>query len=298
MATDINIPVYLPESAAEYISQYGQGTAAVYLAYGSASPPTDGTASQLLTSGVERYDFWVTTAANSYFQASVGDGTATGWTSEVWQAPNAYCTLEEVLRGMDFPDTSRYDELEALTVEATDHITNVVCGGRSFFRDPVGSGTTTKTFDITVPGQSLLSLARGRRLDIQSVTSMTVAEYTGATASSVAMSTATGAYLVPDVVASGTPYSDIVLADTASTYTTFPVGRRVVAVTGVFGWAAVPELVRRATVDLVRFWWNDRSGDGQPVGMSAFGSPVFGAGMPKTVRDLGRSDYAWKDWIA
>ena len=36
-------------------------------------------------------------------------------------------------------DDDRDDELEALLIQATDYITEYVCGGRSFFRDPVAS---------------------------------------------------------------------------------------------------------------------------------------------------------------
>lgn len=296
MALDVHVPVALPLDSDDYITQYGSGTAAVYLEYGTASTPADGTATTLITSGTEQYEFWLQTPVNSYFRFRVGDGSDFTSYSPVWQQPQAYATLQEVVRGMDFPDTSRYDELEALLLEATDHITNVVCGGRSFFRDPVGSGTTTKTLNVAVPYQRKLSLARGVGLDIQSLTTVNVADYTGDSYTAVSAGS-TGYYLHPDDPGNE-PYTDLILSDYGTSYTYFPKGYATVQLVGVFGWPAVPDLVRRATVDLVRFWWNSRQSDGEPVGMSAFGSPIFGSGLPKTVRDLGRSDYAWKDWVA
>ena len=295
MATDLYIPVVLPQDSADYVSQYGDGTAAVYLAYGSASPPTDGTASTLVVSGTERYEFWVQDDASSYFQSWVGDGTDQTDVSEVFRASNAYATLQELKRGLDWPDDSRDDELQALLVEATDVITNHVCGGRSFFRDPVGSGETTLTLDVQ-RAHPKLSLARGANLDIISLSEVKVGDYTGDTLDTLTAGS-TGYYLLPDVVQSGHPYTDLALSDQGTAHTRFGAGYGVVQLTGVFGWSAVPDAVRRATVDLARLWWNQRGGDGEPVGMSAFGAPIFAAGLPSTVRALGKSDYAWKDWV-
>jgi len=295
MALDVHVPVVLPLDSADYISQYG--TATVFLEYGTATPPADGTATTAVVSGTEQYEFWVSTPVNSYFRYRVGESDASDATSysPTWQQPQAYATLQEVVRAMDFPDTSRYDELEALLVEATDHITNAVCGGRSFKRDPIGSGETTKTLNVMVSGQDRLSLARSADLDIISLSSVKVAAATGESYDTLAAGS-TGYYLLPDDPGAR-PYSDLALSDIGTAHTSFPTGWATVQLTGVFGWATVPDLVRRATVDLVRYWWNSRQADGQPVGMSAFGSPIFGSGLPKTVRDLGRSDYAWKTWV-
>lgn len=292
MAVDLQVPVVLPQAAADY----GYSTATVYLEYAdNASFTSASTASTATTDGTEHYEFdlsGVTTA--HWYRARVGesDGSAYYDYLPAFQMPVAYATLQEVIRGRDFPDESRYDELDDLLVEATDYITTHVCGGRSFFRDPVGSGEGTATLDVTIPGQSHLSLARGDELDIISLSKVEVADYTGATYTEVA-SGSTGYYTLPDKARTGWPHTDLVLSDQGTTYTTFPTGHRVVRLTGVFGWSAVPDLVRRATVDLVRKWWEDRGQDGDPVGISAFGSPVFGPGMPKTVRDLARSRYSW-----
>jgi hypothetical protein len=294
VATNTLIPVALPIAADDYIDQWGTGTATLYLEYGTASPPTDGTATSLITSGTEHYEFWVPADANDYARWRVGNGTDYGEYSAVFQPQVAYCTLQEVIRGMDFPDESRYDELQDLCVEATDFITHKICGGRSFFREPLGSGTSVLSLDIRYP-LNRLSLARDRQLDIVSLTTVEYAEQTGGSYTTLT-SGSTGYYLVPDRTLPGWPSTDIVLSDQADTYTRFAPGWRTVRLTGVFGWARVPDLVRRATVDLARFWWNARSSE-EPVGMSAFGQPVFGPGMPKSVRELYRSDYAWHDWV-
>ena len=292
---DSLIPVALPIAAADYISQYGSGTATLYLEYGTATVPADGTATSLLTSGTEHYDFWVSGNIEDYFRWRVGDGSTYSDYSDVFQVPRAYATLQEVLRGMDMPDESRYDELESLLVEATDFITTKVCDGRSFFRDPIGSGTTTLTLDVLYPEQDLLSLARGQGLDIISLTSVGVGGYTGDTYTTVA-SGSTGYFTIPDRPAVGWPYADIALSDVGTDYVEFPTGRRTVQLVGAFGWATVPPLVRRATVELVRWLWNSRGREGEPVGLSQFGAPIF-AGLPKTVRELYMSRYAWKDYV-
>lgn len=295
MATNVLVPVALPEDSNDYITQWGAGTATVYLEYGTATTPADGTATTLVVADTEHYEFWVAADLNSYFRFRVGNGTDYTPYSRVWQANVAYCTVDEVVRGLDFADESRYPELEALCREATDFLTNKICGGRSFFREPMGSGETTLTLDVDLSKQKRLSLARGRQLDIISLSSVKVTDYTGGTQSTLANDD-TGYYLIPDRVLPGEPYTDIILSDQGTEYIHFPVGMRVVELTGVFGWTAVPALVRRACVDLVRYWWNQRSSD-EPVGVSAFGQPVWGPGLPKTVRELFRSSYAWHDFI-
>ena len=294
MATNVMIPVALPTSADDYIEQWGAGTAAVYLEYGTASPPTDGTASTLLTSDLEHYEFWVAADPDYYYRFRVGDGTDFASYSAVFQAPRGYCTLQEVVRDMEVT-TADYDEVQDLIVEASDFIRDKICGGRSFHREPVGSDETVLTLDIEFAGESQLSFARSVGLDIVSLSKVEIADYTGDTYTELT-NDADGYYLLPDKPISGQPYTDIALSDQA-TYTTFPTGRRVVRLTGVFGWANVPALVRRATVDLVRFWWRSRSTDDEPVGFSPFGQPVYGPGLPKSVRELYRSDYAWHGYV-
>jgi len=293
---DTVLPVAIPIAADDLITAYGAGTAVVQLAYGTASDLAGAaTAPKTVTTGKEYYDFALTgVTVDTYFRWRVGGTTFHDW-SPIFQAPIAYATRQEFLRGMDLPDDSRYDEIDSLLVEATDYITTIT-GGRSFFRDPVGTGTTTKTLDIKWSGQSRLSLARGTGLDIISLSTVGIAQYTGATYDTVATGY-TGYYLEPDVPLPGHPYTDLVLSDLGTLYSAYPNGRRAVQLVGAFGWETVPNLVRRATVDLVRYWWNSRSGDGDPVGMTAFGSPVFGPGIPRTVRDLARSDYAWRRWV-
>lgn len=286
--TDILVPVTLPLAAADYIAQYG--TASLYLEYGTATDTTDGTATATVEAGTQRYSFWVAGDTGYYYRFRVGDASTFTEYSPTFQMPAAYATLEEVTRGFDLPDTSRYGELDELLVQATQDVESI-CGGRSFFRDPVGTATTTLTLDIEYPGQSRLSLARRQGIDIVSLTTVGIADYTGDAYTTISAGS-TGYYL-PDT----TPYDDLILSDQGTAFTTFPVGRAIVQLTGVFGWSSIPPLVKRATVDLVRFWWNARQSDGEPVGISAFGSPVFGPGYPKSLRDLQRSRYAWKRYV-
>lgn len=298
MAINVKVPISLPLAAADYISAYG--TATLFLEYGTATTPADGTASTALVSGTEYYTFDVSgRASTDYYRARVGETGGTSYhdyLGPAFQLPVAYASLDEFLRGLDVPDTARYDEFDDLLVQATDYITKVVCGGRSFFRDPVGSGTATKTFDIIYASQSRLSDARGKQMDIISVSSLGVGGYTGDTYDTLT-NDSSGYYLAPDYPLSGHPYSDLILSDQGTAYTRWPTGYRTVQITGAFGWSTIPELVKRATVDLARKWWQERGSDGDPVGISAFGSPVFGPGTPKTVRDLAKSEYAWRQWV-
>jgi hypothetical protein len=283
MTVSVRVPVTLPLGADEYIATFGTATT-LFLEYGTATTPATGTATSVLTSGQEYYDFWVATEPESYYRWRVGNASASTATaySAIFQAPVAYATRQEFLRGVDFPDTSRYDELDSLLVQATQLITKLC--QRSFFRDPVGTGTKTLTLDVEWYGQRKLSLARGRDLDIISLSSVTIADYPGGAATTIASGSA-GYYLAPDVVLPGESYTDLILSEQGTTYTRFPTGTRLVTLVGAFGWAAVPDLVRRATVDLARYWYNHRDNEGDPVGISAFGSPVFGPGTPRTVRD-------------
>jgi hypothetical protein len=292
----VQVPVVLPQSAADYITAFGTA-ATLHLEYGTASTPADGTATTVLTSGTERYEFNLPTVTTAhYYRWRVAEGTAAATAtaySPVFQLPLAYATMEELVSGMDLPDESRYDDLDRLLRDATDFISTYVTGGRRFFRDPVGSGTTTLSLDVRWSGQRKLSLARGRNLDIISLSSVGVADYTGASYATVS-SGSTGYYLTPDYPETGKPYTDLVLSDQSST--SFARGYRVVQLVGAFGWSAVPDLVRRATVDLARHWWHRQPGEADPVGISAFGQPIFGPGTPKTVRDLHNSEYAWHGW--
>lgn len=293
----VQVPVVLPLAADDYLTALGTA-ARVHLEYSTASAFSTAvsTATTLVVSGTERYEFALASATTStYYRWRVTEGTAASTATDysaTFQMPLAYATLQELTRSMDMPDTSRDDELDALLIDATDFISTYICGGRRFFREPVGAGETTLTLDILWDGQSRLSLARGRDLDIVSLSSVGVADYTGASYTTVA-SGSTGYYLLPDKTISGRPYSDIVLSDQGATYTTFPTGYRVVQLVGVFGWSVIPDMVRRATVDLARAWWQRQPGQDDPVGISAFGQPVFGPGTPRTVRDLARSEYAW-----
>jgi hypothetical protein len=294
---DTIIPVSIPIAADDLISQYGAGTAVVQLAYGTASDLTGAaTASKTITTGKEYYDFALSSATvDTYYRFRVGGSSSSHDWSPIFQAPVAYATRQELVREMDLPDDGRYDLLDQALVQATQKVTQV-CGGRSFFRAPVGSGTKTLQLDIRYDSPRL-SLARGRRLDIISLSTVGVAAYTGASYDTVASGSA-GYYLAPDDPLTGFPYTDVVLSDLGSLYTSYPQGMRTVQLVGAFGWAAVPELVKRATIDLAREWYRQGPGGGGPVGINQFGTPVFGPGAPPSIRQLYESEYAWRAFVS
>lgn len=296
MATEYPVPIVLPESADDYITNFGTAATA-YLEHGTAASSTAaGTVSSVLVSGTERYEFWVPTTSQ-YLRWRVGGGGDFTDYSAYFQAPVAYATLQELRRGMDLPDDSRDDELQALLMQASDYITHEVCGGRRFFRDPVYTGTTTITLDVVRDGQPSLWQATGQRLDIISLTSVGIATVTGGAYSAI-LTGSTGWYLSPGYPKAGWPYEDVVLSNVGTTATSWPSGYSTVQLVGAFGWPAIPDLVKRATVDLAREWYRQGPGGGGPVGINAFGTPVFGGGEPASIRQLRRSEYAWRAWAA
>jgi hypothetical protein len=157
MAVDIQIPVILPQSAADYITAYSTATA--YLEYDAASTfdSSPGTATTALVSGTERYEFDVTGVTSAYWyrwRIGESDGSTFYDYAPTFQVPYTYASVQDLIRGMDFPDESREDELDLILRDATDFITTVICGGRSFFRNPVGAGTATLELDIPWDGNA------------------------------------------------------------------------------------------------------------------------------------------------
>ena len=101
MTVSVSVPVVLPQEASEYITAFGS-TATLFLEYGTATTPENGTASTVLTSGTEHYDFWVQGDLDYYFRWRIGNSAATTATaySPVFQMPLAYATRQEFLRGL------------------------------------------------------------------------------------------------------------------------------------------------------------------------------------------------------
>lgn len=281
-------------SAADLITEFSAG-AKVYLERDTTSAfasPTVVT-STALASGTEQYEFVDTTGtASSWYRVRVGNTGGTLYTdySDGVQATQvlAYATLDDVLRGGNFgSDVSKHPYLSSLLITAKELI-DERCG-RSFTRNPQVSGTGTWTFAVRYRGKRRLSLALGYGLDIVSITTLEIADYDGASYNTVA-SGDTGYWLVDnDGPTSDWPYQDVVLADSPSQYATFPAGQgATLRITGVRGFTRIPELVRQASVDMVREWFRQGPQGGVQAGVTPYGAPIFTNGEPHTFRQLYR----------
>ena len=253
-----------------------------------------------LVATTRQYEYWdVNGASGDYYRTRYSTATPSVSTdysdySDVFQAGqiNVYATLDDVTETMSVAssDTAKLNLLADLLVDATDQITRMC--GRSFFRSPQISGTETRLYHVRNLRERSLVRAVGRGLDIVpgSITSVEIADQTGGTYTTVAAGS-TGYWTDPQNPDAGFPIEDIVLSRIGATYLVYPYGDQIVRITAAFGWAAVPALVKRATVDLAREWFRQGPGGGGPIGIGALGQPIFGSGMPPTVLQLYRSDY-------
>lgn len=281
----IKITVNLAEPADDLLEGYGAG-AKIHIQRDTVAAFTAPVDLPLVSivSGTEQYEVWDTAGTTtSWYRWRVENTTATvvGEWSAAFQpyALTTYATITDLAETMNLPNEAKYNLLADLLIDASDAITHLC--GRDFYRHPQLSGTETRTYHIKASGQSSLKLAVNQPIDIVSVTTLEIG-YAGGTYTTVAAGS-TGYYLEPAVPAPGWPYTSIILSR-YGTYDAFPVGDQVVRITGVFGWPAVPSLIKRATVDLAREWYRVGPGGGGPIGMSALGQPIFQRGMPPTVQ--------------
>lgn len=195
----------------------------------------------------------------------------------------AYATLDDLKETMNFgaSDASKDNMLSDLLVDASNYIDRMT--SRSFYRFPQVSGTETRTYQIVNSGEKSLQRAIGIGLDIASITTLEVTTDLVGTTWTTLASGSTGYYFDPLNPETGWPYEDVRLSSEGSVYTTFPY-RGQVRIVGAFGFASVPPMIKRATIDLAREWYRQGPGGGGPIGMSALGQPQFQRGDPPTVR--------------
>jgi hypothetical protein len=246
-------------------------------------------ATQTIVSGTTQYEFWDSGGTSASWYRSRYSATAGAPFSEYSSPfqpgnPTAYATLDALREYLNVPDVSSDNVLSDLLEDASRHL-DEKCG-RDFLRHPGVSGTETRTF-LTERG-NLLEVRAG----IVSLDTVELAPYTGAAYSTLAADDWTLWPTDPEPYHS---YSGVALTDTGSYRYWYPAlaGARL---TGVFGFAQVPPLIRRATLDLAREWYRQGPGGGGPVGVNQFGTPIFGAGEPKSVRDA-IEEYAWSRWL-
>lgn len=239
---------------------------------------TDATGNVTLVATQTQYEIVDTTGAvGHYYRTRIGNtgGTLFDTYAPIFQAGalTAYATLDSLREYLGLPDDSRDNLLSDLLVDASDYI-NALCG-RDFYRHPQVSGTEVRTFD-TGPGPRVRVNA-----GIVSLSLVELASYTG---SSYTALTGTGWVLEPADKAPDYSYTSVLLSD-QGTYRTWYSAYAGARLTGVFGSSTVPAMIRKATLDLAREWYRQGPGGGGPVGVNQFGTPIFGGGMPSSVRD-------------
>jgi hypothetical protein len=210
-------------------------------------------------------------------------------------AANAYAGLDALREVLSLPDDTHDNYLLDLLRDASAYL-DAACE-RDFYRHPAVSGTEVRTF----PGNAALNAEPYRpdptllevRAGIVSLTTVELAEYTGAAYTALA---STDWYLDPAIIRPDRTWRDGVQLSERGAFVRFPFGDATVRLTGVFGAATIPDLIRKATLDLAREWFRQGPGGGGPVGVNQYGTPIFGGAEPKSVRDA-IANYRWRSWV-
>lgn len=200
------------------------------------------------------------------------DGTRlSSWTDPFQVGAVTYADLDDLKEEVKPPTSQSDNHLLDLLVQATGSI-NELCE-RDFFRHPF-AGTETRLF----------SGSGTRRLRVKAgIISLSTVELATATGQAYATLAGTDWYLEPFEQGPGWPSESVVLSD-VSEFSSWYTGHQTVRLTGQFGFPEVPELVRKATIDLAREWYRAGPGGGGPVGVNRYGTPVFGGELPYSVQ--------------
>ena len=175
---------------------------------------------------------------------------------------NGYCTMIEFRQrfGLATVDGARDADIEKV-IQAASRKIDLHCG-RSFYSDTADS---TKYFTAPSPYRVYVN-------DLQSVTAL----YTDDDGDQTYENTwqTTDYYLLPENPPSGWPYTYIEITPEGNY--TFPRKlRKGVKITGLFGWAAVPDLVREACFLTANRYWQRRNAPFGVAGANEFGAPVI-----------------------
>lgn len=297
MAQQILVNVDDPD---EIIAGYGAGakvrierdTTAAFVS------PTE-IATLTLVSGQTQYEYWDGGGADaswyrSRYSATAGAPFSTY--SDPFQpgAPTAYASLNSLREYLDLPDDSKDNMLVDLLRQATDYMIGKM--GRDCFRHPPISGTETRLLSVDWRSSDLDVGAGIISLDLIRVAAGTGGAWTSLTAATDWRLSGGGQpYIGVGGAMFTVPSRYIELTDVAP-LSRWYTGYDVVELTGAFGFPAVPSLVEKATLDLAREWYRQGPGGGGPVGVNQYGTPLFAAGLPRTVADAIR-EFGVGPWV-
>lgn len=256
MPNIIRVPVDDPAGA---ISLYG-GTAYLVAQSGTAAGGSfTAFSTATLSSSTALYTFYHAAGSASTYYTHYLYGTAgTGASATAFQGDGltAYAALEELWARLDLPDETEYpllwDILEAVSAQfdAESH--------RQFYRIPAVTGETTRYYDGD--GESVLYLPEG----VVSLSAVEVADSTGGSYTTIGTA---DWFLRPSHPSAGWPYTELHLDDEV-----FTEGYDTVKLTGVFGFSAVPALIREAVLELAaRTYHESKTRHAGIAGMSETG---------------------------
>lgn len=239
-----------------------------------------------IVSGTTQYEYWDAAGLDgSWYRSrySASGGAPFSGYSDPFQAgaPSTYATLDSLREYLNLPDNSRDNLLTDLLRQATDYLIGEM--GRDLFRHPAVSGEETRLFNG--PSSSMLDVREG-------IISLSGVRWSGGTGGEYTDLDAPSWVLYPQfrrpyIAVGGAqavePAAGIALTDIATVSTWF-YGVDTVELTGVFGFPSIPSMVEKATLDCAREWYRQGPGGGGPVGVNQYGTPLFAAGMPMTVK--------------
>ena len=292
----IHISVSLTETAADLITGYGAGALLYLDSAASSGGVYSNVTSTALVAGTTTYEFWdASGTSTTWYKSRAGDsgGTAYGAYSPEFQATSleAYASLMDLRESMDLPGTDRDNYLMDLLRSASETI-DAACG-RQFYRSPQVSGDTTWYVDIERADASSLVRAShggitttGVPLDIISITTLGIRDNEADASYTTIAAGDTGYYLgAGDGI--GWPSADVLLSPQGADYTSYPVGKRGVELTGALGFSTVPLAVKTACLDMAREAYRQGPGGGPAqIGTNQLGSPVYLTGYPQSYRKL------------
>lgn len=274
------------DDPADVLAGYGVG-ALVRLERASSSAFADAVEVGTIpvVDGQTQYAYWdAGGAADSWYRSrySAAGGSPYSSYSEPFQpgAPSSFASLDSLLEYLRLPNSDQDNLLVDLLRQATDYLIGEL--GRDVFRHPAVAGTEVR----------ILNGEGGYRLDVPagivSLTGIRLAAGSGAPWYTMLASdwTLVGGgrpYLGVGGGMYQTPATAIELTD-VSVATEWYSGTGTVELTGVFGFPAIPSLIEKATLDLAREWYRQGPGGGGPVGVNQYGTPLFAAGMPLTIK--------------